>query len=251
MSLLRIFAVDDEQLALDRIQHLLARMPDVELVGTARTADSAARLIQRLRPAVVLLDIRLTGSDGFEIVQQLTAPDAPLVIFVTAFSEYAVEAFNVSATDFVTKPVEAARLRHALDKARAAIEARAAIAQARGAAPEPPDAGAEFWVEARGQFQKVLERDIDWLEAAGDYVTIHAAGGSYLLRSTLGGLESRLKPGDFIRVHRSAVVRRSALSAIARRGRGQLSVVVSGGRVIRVGRNYADEVRRLLATRAV
>ncbi|MEW5687051.1 MAG: LytTR family DNA-binding domain-containing protein [Pseudomonadota bacterium] len=250
MSPLRVFAVDDEQLALDRMEHLLARMPDIELVGVARTADSAARLIQRLKPAVVLLDIRLTGSDGFEVVQQLTAPDAPMVIFVTAYSEYAVEAFNVSATDFVTKPVEAARLRHALDRARAAIEARAAMAQARGEAPAA-EAGAEFWVEARGQFQRVLERDIDWLEAAGDYVTIHAGGGGYLLRSTLSGLEGRLKPGDFIRVHRSAVVRRSAVTTIARRGRGQLSVVVRGGHTIRVGRNYADEVRRLLATRAV
>lgn len=247
MSVLRVCAVDDEQLALDRIEHLLAQIPDVELVGTARTAFAASSMIQRLRPAVVLLDIRLTGSHGFEIVRELTAPDAPLVIFVTAYSEYAVEAFNVSATDFVTKPVEAIRLRNALDKARTSIEGRVAMAKARGVEADTAEVTAEFWVEVRGQFHRVLERDVQWLEAAGDYVTLHAATGSYLIRSTLSGLENRLTTDDFVRVHRSTIVRRSLVTAIMRRDRGQLTIMLAGKHTIRVSRSYAEGIRSLLA----
>lgn len=255
---LRILAVDDEPLALRRIELLLERVPDVELVGQARSGRDAIAAVHLLRPDLLLLDIRMAGLGGFEVVEALTGPHVPLVIFVTAFDAYAARAFEVSAVDYIVKPVELDRLRAALARARRNLEAADAMQRAAelreviaalraGPAPDaPPAYEREIWAERRNAFVPIRVVDLDWVEAERDYVRLHVGDASYLLRETIGGMEARLDPADFMRIRRSALVRRARIEAIRRAGYGDLRVKLSSGREVRVGRTYVAAVRALL-----
>lgn len=256
---LRVCAVDDEPLALRRVELLLGRTPDVELVGTARNGREAIDAVRALAPDVLLLDIRMAGLDGFDVVEALTGPKVPLVIFVTAYDHFAVRAFEISAVDYIVKPVELERLAAALARARRNLEAadakargdelRQAIAMLRGHAPAAPRYEAQIWTERRNRFVPVKVADIDWIEAERDYVRLHVGGESYLLRETIGAMEGRLDPEQFVRVRRSALVRRERIQAIRRAGYGDYRVQLSSGGEVRVGRTYVKGMRALIAPR--
>jgi DNA-binding LytR/AlgR family response regulator len=256
---LRIFCADDEALALRRIQLLLDRIPGVELVGTARSGPEAVEAIRAARPDLVLLDIRMGQMDGFAVAEALAGPGMPLpmplIIFVTAFDEFAVRAFDVSAVDYLVKPVELERLEAAIAKARARIETEdqamraaelqaivAALRESRRAA-EPKRYETEIWAQRMGEFVRIRAADIDWIEAERDYVHIHVGDRSYLLRETIGGLERRLDPAEFIRIRRSALVRSERIRSIRRAGYGDYRVQIAGDRQLRVGRTYVKTVR--------
>lgn len=246
MKRLTVLAVDDEALALRRVELLLRRIPGVELVGMARTVEEALGHLQAQTPDVVLLDIRLTGGDGFTVAEALRVPDAPQVVFVTAFDEYAVRAFDVSATDFLVKPLEAERLAQALEKARSLRDTREAARRAQTV--EAVRAGsdeAEIWVDRNGVRTRVRASDIAWVEAERDYVRLHAAGGRHLLRRTIAAIAQELGP-DFLRVSRSALVRRPLVQAFRRGDRGDYRVVLAGGTEIRVGPTYLKAVRQAI-----
>ena len=256
---LRVYAVDDEPLALRRVELLLGRIAAVELVGTARNGREAIEAVRALAPDVLLLDIRMAGLDGFDVVEALTGPKVPLVIFVTAFDQFAVRAFEISAVDYIVKPVELERLRAALTRARRNLEAadatargdelRQAIAMLRGQAPAAPRYETQIWTERRNRFVPVKVADIDWVEAERDYVRLHVAGESYLLRETIGAMEARLDPEQYVRVRRSALVRRERIQAIRRAGYGDYRVQLSSGGEVRVGRTYVKGMRALIAPR--
>jgi DNA-binding LytR/AlgR family response regulator len=260
MNRLRIIAIDDEALALRRVEIALSQVPDVELVGTARGGREGLELIEQLRPDVLLLDINMAGFGGFDVVEGLTAANAPLIIFVTAFDEYAVRAFQVSAIDYLLKPLEFDRLRAALDKARTTIrmidaEERAAELKEliatlrRDRQPvEQPRYEAELWAPRGSGFERVLVSQIDWIEAERDYVHLHTPGRSYLLRETMNGIQSRLDPDMFIRVHRSALVRIDRIGVICRPGYGRFSVQMTTGQEVPVGRTYVKKIRKLIAS---
>jgi DNA-binding LytR/AlgR family response regulator len=255
MTALRVVAVDDEPLALRRLELLLQRIEDVELVGIARSGDEGLELISATRPDVVLLDVEMPGLSGFDVVDALGPPTVPLVVFVTAFDNFAARAFDVSAVDFVVKPVEIGRLGEALARARlslAAANAESRVAELRlivDALRQQAglDTDGEIWVERRGELIPVRIADIDWVEAERDYVRLHLLGTSYLMRDTMSGLERRLDPQQFVRVRRSALVRRSRIVSIRKPGYGDVRIQLTSGAEMRVGRTYISQIRALIA----
>ena len=260
-AVLRVLAVDDEALALRRLEILLARIPEVELVGTAESGPEALEKVSSLRPDVLLLDIRMAGLDGFDVVEKLDGPFVPLVVFVTAFDHFASRAFEISAVDYIVKPVELDRLRSALRKAHrslAADDAEARVAELRGVvaalrAEARPAEGKRFetelWAERRGEYVRIRVTELDWVEAERDYVRLHVGGQSYLLRETIGAMEGRLDPAVFIRVRRSALVQRDRIASIRRQGYGDFRIALTTGGEVRVGRTYVRQVRTLIAPR--
>ena len=260
MNRLRIIAIDDEALALRRVEIALSQVPEVELVGTARSGRDGLAMIEALRPDVLLLDINMAGFGGFDVVEGLTAETAPLIIFVTAFDEYAVRAFQVSAIDYLLKPLEFDRLRAALDKARTTLrlidaderaaelkELIATLRRDRQQTAEQPRYETELWAPRGSGFERVLVSQIDWIEAERDYVHLHTPSRSYLLRETMNGIQSRLDPEMFIRVHRSALVRIDRIGVIGRPGYGRFSVQMTTGQEVPVGRTYVKKIRKLIA----
>jgi len=258
MTPLRVLAIDDEALALRRIEIAMSRVPDVELVGTAQGGREGLRLVEALRPDVLLLDINMAGFGGFDVVDGLSSVNAPLVIFVTAFDQYAVRAFQVSAVDYLLKPLEFDRLRAALDKARTTLrlidaEERAAeLKQLVGALRQHCETEAdsryetEIWAPRGSGFERVLVSDINWVEAERDYVHLRTGARSYLLRETMNGIQGRLDPDMFIRVHRSALVRVDRIGSIRRPGYGRFSVQLTSGEEVPVGRTYVKQIKKLL-----
>ncbi|MDO9433753.1 MAG: LytTR family DNA-binding domain-containing protein [Pseudomonadota bacterium] len=257
MVSLRVVAIDDEDLALRRLQIALDQISNAELVGVARSGEEGLALIAAVRPDVVLLDIQMANLDGFELVERLCGDHVPLVIFVTAFPGFATRAFEVSAVDYILKPVAFERLGAALDKARTTLrlvdaERRASdlrtlvsALRAESSARGADDYLTEIWAERRGETVRVPVHLIDWMEADRDYVRLHARGAPLLTRGPLGDLQARLDPSQFVRVRRSALVRVEAIAAIRNRGYGNCRVLLTGGADVKVGKTYLRDIRRL------
>lgn len=259
MTPLTVLVVDDEPLARRRLTTILRQLPGVVLAGEAEDGDEAVMLIRSTKPDVVLLDVKMPGLTGFDVLEALKGTGAPIIIFVTAFNHYAVKAFEVSAVDYVLKPVAFDRLAAALDRARSVLaagdiasrlaEVETVLAAIRGAEPDAatgPAYDREIWVQKRAEFRRVPVTQIDWIEAERDYIRLHAAGDSYLLREPIGRMEERLDPADFVRVHRSALVRRERIIAVQQAGYGAIRVQLATGIAVRVGRTYVTKVRDIM-----
>lgn len=250
---MRVLIVDDERLAARRLEVLLARRPQYELVGVARDGDEALEMISTLKPDVVLLDIHMPGTDGLMVARQLDGPEAPAIIFVTAYSHHAAEAFEEAATDYLLKPVKPERLDVALNRSRSQLrlqdaqsrigELESVIDALRGNGSGTEDA---IWVKGHKGMVRVPKRTIDWIEAEGDYVRLHCRDKTWLHRETLTAMERALDPRIFMRVHRSAIVnkQRITMSSITEHG-GRL-VHLDTGAVVRVGRSYEGALRTAL-----
>lgn len=232
--------VDDEPLAVERLQILCARIADLNLIGTAADGDSALRLIETLTPDLLLLDIQMPGMDGMALAQALTErASRPAVIFVTAFDQFAVAAFDVAAVDYLLKPVEVERLERAIARIRTQI---------RGARPTPLISSPwaqEFWVPHRTEIIRIPARDIDLIEAERDYMRLHVGARSFLLHKTITELERKLDPAEFVRLHRSTLVRRDRIVGFKHNGSGVWEAQLRGGRRLRVGRTYLANARAM------
>lgn len=262
MSILTVVAVDDEPLALRRLEILLSAIPGVRLVGSARDSDTAIAMISDLRPDIVLLDIKLRDGTGFDILARLPAAVAPAVIFATAFDHFAIRAFEVSAVDYVLKPIEPARLVEAIDRARARLSAdrsadqvdelKAIISDLRAEfhGQEPSPYETELWIRGvTGNLTRVPIDMIDWVSSEDDYVRLHIGRSSHLLRLSIRAFEARIDPAQFVRVHRAALVRIARIAEIRRFASGQREVVLHDGTRIASGRVYAKRLRGLLLDR--
>lgn len=259
MTQLRVLAVDDEPLALRRVEIAIAEMADVDLVGQARSGAEGLALIRALRPDVLLLDIQMSNLDGFELIERLEGEIAPLVVFVTAHEAFAVRAFEVGAVDYVLKPLDFERLGAALARARKALSAadadrratelRVLVRALRQEAAAEPAYATGFWVERRGEHVRAQAHHIDWMEADRDYVRLHTRDGPCLMRGPLADVQAELDPGQFVRIRRSAVVRTDRIRAIRNRGYGDVRIQLSSGEELRVGKTYLKDVRRLLEQR--
>jgi two-component system response regulator AlgR len=237
--------VDDEPLALRRLNLAIAAIGGVDVVGSTTSARQAVRMIAELAPDVVFLDIAMPGIDGFEIAEQLGADDAPAIVFVTAYDQHAVRAFDADAVDYLLKPVAPERLRAAIGRVRNWIAGRSAPEDMdREEGRLGPDDS--LWVHRHQEFVRVRVDDIAWIEAEGDYVRLHAGDGGGLVRATLSSLEARLDPQVFVRVHRSAICRLSAISGLHRKPTGALAVRLANGDEAPVGRSYNSGLRALL-----
>lgn len=233
---LRTLIVDDEPLAIERLQILCARVPRLALLGTAADGESALRLIRTLQPDLVLLDIEMPGMDGMALVRSLSnIPQKPAIIFITAFDRFAVEAFDVAAVDYLLKPVEPERLARAIERLRET-----------GAKPSNGAAFTqEFWVPGRNGVVKIAARDIELVEAERDYMRLHVGPRSFLLHQTITALEQKLDPQQFVRLHRSTLVRRDRIVAFHHNGTGAWETELADGRRLRVGRTYLARARAL------
>jgi DNA-binding LytR/AlgR family response regulator len=261
MKPLRVLAVDDEALALRRIEMALSQIPHVDLAGTARGGREGLQMAHALRPDVLLLDISMPGFGGFDLIEGLDGDHVPLIIFVTAYNEHAIRAFQVSAVDYLLKPLEFDRLTQALEKARTTLrlidaEERAAelkdlLSALRTARPQDdePRFETELWVPRGSGFERVHVADINWVEAERDYIHIHARSQSWMLRETMTGMEARLDPSLFTRVHRSALVRNDRIASIDRPGYGKLRLRLTTGEEVPVGSTYVKRIRTLLSAR--
>jgi two-component system LytT family response regulator len=246
----RVLIVDDEPLARRRLVQLLAALPDVKIAGEADSGREALKLIEMLRPDVLLLDIEMPAVDGFAVLKEMPQGHAPAIVFVTAFQDHAVKAFELRATDFVVKPVTQDRLASALDQARSDLEARRAgerlaflqarIAELESRALAASDPG--LWVQVGSERRRLTLRDIRWMEAEGDYVRVHMTGQALLVNAMLGDMEKALDEEAFMRVHRSAIVRKDKVRAIVR-GRFSAPVLeLDDGHRVPVGRKYREAV---------
>ncbi len=255
MSPLSVLVADDEPLARRRLQLALAQMSDVRFAGFARDGEEAIAAIRDKAPDVVLFDIKMPMLDGFEVAAALE-DSCPQIVFVTAFDHFAVRAFEARAVDYLLKPVEFDRLAEALGRARAAREARSAqsrmqeltevVEVLRAETRMPPDKRfeKEFWIKDRGQWLRIPVDIIDWIEAERDYMRLHCGGRSHLLRATMAGLESMLDPAEWVRIHRSVLVRRARVAAVRRTPSGGLQVRMASGAETPVGRAYMHLVLR-------
>jgi two-component system response regulator AlgR len=245
MTVLRTLVVDDEPLAVERMQILCARLAGVQLVGTASDGEAALRMIEALTPDLIFLDIAMPGLSGLEVAAALEGrASAPSIVFVTAFDQFAVPAFEVAAIDYLLKPVAPERLEKAVARAMERVIERAQAAAEGPAARAPGPAFAqEFWVPNRGELTRVAVADIDWIEAERDYMRLHVGNRSWLIHETIGALEARLDPAQFLRLHRSAIVRRAKISRLAHDGQGNWLAELEGGRQVRIGRTYLASVR--------
>ena len=253
---MRVLIIDDEQLALSRLSNLLGRCADVELVAAVDDAARGIAAIARLRPDVVLLDIEMPQLDGFDVVEALatqaerSGSSPPLIAFVTAFPQFAVEAFETGAIDFVCKPVRLPRLEKLLDRARSALAARDASERLRdlranlGQLRETTACVEEqhLWVRHRGDLIRIRTSDIQWIEAQASYVNLHLGDRSFLVRNTIGSLADQLAPLGYSRVHKSALVNDRKVVGVKTTS-GQVSLVLEGGAEVRVGRKYREAVR--------
>ena len=260
---MRILIVDDEPLARRRLTIGLAEIDRTFAVATAADGDEALAMIGTFDPDLLLLDIKMPGLDGFAVADALAAlPRPPAVIFVTAFANYALRAFEVSAVDYLLKPVEFDRLRQAIARATQGVltrdaaerieELRSVVTALRAAGDGSDDSRfeTEIWVPHRSDFVRLKAATIDRVEAERDYVRIHVGTRSYLVRDTIGGFEARLDPAQFIRVHRSAIVRADTVQALMRSGYGAFAVQLENGISLRVGRKYTRGVRDRFLDRA-
>ncbi|MEH6433987.1 LytR/AlgR family response regulator transcription factor [Massilia sp. DD77] len=230
---MRILIVDDERPARDRLRRMLALEAGIQAVEEAGDGVEALQRIAAFAPDALLLDIEMPELSGIDVAASLPAP-APLVVFVTAYDEYALRAFDAEAVDYLLKPFDQARLHRALERLRARLAAG-------HASPLPSAPPRQLLVSERGGTRVVPVADIEWLETADNYVALHTAQGAPLLRQTLGGLLERLGPG-FVRCHRRAAVRLSCIDRIVALDKGDGEVVLRSGARVPCSRQYRAEL---------
>ncbi len=243
MTLMKTLIVDDEPLAVERMQILCARLPALQLVGTASDGEAALRLIEALEPDLVFLDIAMPGLTGLDVANSLEGRTTlPAIVFVTAFDQFAVAAFDAAAVDYLLKPVAPERLVRAVQRVQERRRQTDVPSALPGDAPAQRYAQ-EFWVPNRGELTRVAVADIDRIEAERDYMRLHAGNRSWLIHETIGALEARLDPALFIRLHRSAIVRRDRIVRLAHDGQGNWTAELQTGEQLRIGRTYLASVR--------
>lgn len=238
---MRTLIVDDEPLAIERLQLLCARDDAVDVVGTASDGAAALRLVEALQPDLLLLDIAMPELDGLGVAKALGRGEGhqPAIIFVTAFDGFAVEAFDIEAVDYVLKPVAPDRLARAVARVaeRRAAEPAAARTESRWAT--------EFWAPYRSELIRIAARDIERIEAERDYMRLHVGQRSFLIHQTIGSLEERLDPEQFIRLHRSIIVRRDRIVRLRHDGAGVWYADLGADGEQRIGRTYLNQVKAL------
>lgn len=247
MTIMRVVVADDEPLLLADLVRLLSALPEVHVVGHARNGLEVLDLVEALHPDALFLDIRMPGLDGMGVVAELDPSTAPAVVFVTAFDQYAVQAFDAHAVDYLLKPFDPPRLARAVERVRTRMGrdqadalARTVAAIAAQRAVSPP-----VYLEriaARGvRRTRVLDvREIRWIEAADNYVRLHTADGAHLSRRTMRDLEQQLDPRQFARVHRSAIVAMCHVKELRPLGDGDQEVILDSGTKLTLTRSYRD-----------
>ncbi|GAB2561454.1 response regulator transcription factor [Dyella jejuensis] len=238
--MIRAVIADDEAPAREKLERWLAEQPDLAVVGSAEDGLSAARCIERLRPQVAFLDVQMPTLSGLQVAAQLEPSSAPLIVFVTAFDEHAVKAFDLNAIDYLLKPYDRDRFARTVQRVRERLRAResgaAAVAIGRTSAPSCE----RLLVPDGERLQLIDAASIEWLEADDNYVHVHTAARTYLLRRTLQDLLSQLGEQRFMRIHKSTAVNLSAIGSLTPLFKGDYEIQLHNGRILRLSRRYRD-----------
>jgi len=266
---IRVIIVDDEPLALRGMKLRLTDFPEVEIVGECSNGREAVKEIKALSPDLVFLDIQMPGLDGFGVVRALLGGPAPLFVFVTAYDKYAIDAFEANALDYIVKPVEEERLKDAIHRAREAMKSRAAanresrlVEMLASLSDDDRDKIKDLiddpaWTEKERYTERISFKDgskvvvlnaddIEWIDAAGDYMCIHAGGKTHIIRETMKTLQQRLDPSRFQRVHRSAIVNVGKVKELHPHSNGEYFLILENGNELKLSRSYKDVVARFL-----
>ncbi|ODS99777.1 MAG: hypothetical protein ABS52_19595 [Gemmatimonadetes bacterium SCN 70-22] len=271
---IRVLVVDDEPIARRRVRRMLRLEPDVDVIDEVGSGSEAIEAIRKERPDLVLLDVQMPDVDGFRVVDALGAEAMPPTIFVTAFNEYAVRAFDVNAIDYLLKPYDPERFRSAFQRARSHMERvssaeqgrkiRALLEQVigddrtsaaladRGPASAPNGMGAppprvrfldRLMVKHDGRVSFVKVSDVDWFEASGNYVRVHVGKGSHLIRETMHHIEAQLEPSMFVRIHRAVIVNIDRIKELQPWFAGDYVVLLRDGRQLKLSRTYREHLQ--------
>jgi two-component system LytT family response regulator len=254
---LRVVIVDDEPLARDGVALHLREEPDVTVVASCADGEEAVRAIRELAPDLVFLDVRMPGMTGFDVIHAIGVDRMPAVIFLTAYEQHAVDAFRVNAVDYLLKPLDRAKLVEALGRARRDLAQQellrrtgelASLLGQLGTGSGTPSSG-RVLVRTGGNVHVIEPDDIAWVDADGDYVTLHADGKAHLLRESLRNMEERLRPHGFHRIHRSTLVSIKRIRTLAANENGDYDAVLNDGTRLKVSRSYKDALFAALDTR--
>ncbi len=262
---LRVLIVDDEPLARQRLEDLLSREDGVEMVGTADNGDAAVEAIRDWKPDLLFLDVQMPGKTGLDVVREIGADAMPATIFVTAYDQYALKAFELAAVDYLVKPFDDERFEQAFRRARRMVELEEvgrlrsqllAVLQgggggpAAGAAPAAAGDGARpeylerIAVETKGQVRVVPVKQIDYIVASGPYAELYVGDKRYIIRERMQTLEERLDPSRFFRIHRSAIVRLDLVETLLRNPGGDYALQLRGGVRLKVSRSRFEELEK-------
>ena len=247
---IRTLIADDEPIARRGVRLLLDRDPEIEVVGEAAGGVEASELILSLRPDLVFLDVQMLGCDGFETLRRVGPSATPVVVFVTAYDEYALRAFDVNAVDYLLKPYDDARFNVAMERAKELVNHKRSMSVddrlARLLKHFEGEKRDRILLKSSGEIIFLKTSEIDWVEAEGDYVKFHVAGRSHLMRGTMAGLEAQLDPARFIRIHRSTIVNGDRLKKLSPSFEGEYTVVLHDGTKLRLSRGYQGRIKALL-----
>ena len=249
---MRVLIIDDEPLARRGVVHRLRRYKDVEIAGECGDGPSAVKMILEQSPDVVFLDIQMPGMDGFEVLCALPRERLPAVIFLTAYEQHVLRAFDVHALHYLLKPVDDTRFAAAVSRARDLVDHTLKADMAQQVMKMLDGVSdryiSRFTVQTGSRIQIVTAEDVEWIGAAGDYVELHVNGGSFLLRETMASLEQRLDPAKFLRIHRSRIVRSKGILELRSIENREFAVRLSDGSEHRSSRTYADRLERWLSS---
>jgi two-component system, LytTR family, response regulator len=264
---IRVLIVDDEPLARQRIEDLLAREPNVEIIGTADTGAAAIDAIRSLDPDLLFLDVQMPGKTGLEVARAIGPDKMPATIFVTAYDQHALQAFDLAALDYLVKPFDDERFEQAFHRARRLVDLaqterlhdrlRALLGEQSAPSSEPtiPPATSEpryldrIGVETKGKVHFIPVRDIDYIAASGPYAELVVAGRKHIIREAMQTLEDRLDPNRFMRVHRSAIVQLDRIDSLLRGPGGDYEIQLKDGTKLRVSRGKREELAERLGLR--
>ena len=246
--MVRTMIVDDEPLAVERLQLLCAQVDELALVGTAGDGVTALRMAEALHPQLLLVDINMPQMDGMALARALAESEqSPAIIFITAYDSFAVEAFDLAAVDYLLKPVSLDRLSRAIERVRerlhAGTENGASVTVSQSSDDE--QWAREFWVPHRSELKRIDAVQIDRVEAERDYMRLHVGSRSYLLHETIKILEERLDPAQFMRTHRSHIIRKDFIKGLRHEGGGVWLTVLKDDTELRIGRTYLTQVKQL------
>jgi two-component system LytT family response regulator len=247
----RALIVDDEPLARRGVFLMLRRFKDIEIVGECEDGRSAVKKILELSPDVVFLDIQMPDMDGFDVLRALPKESVPAVIFITAYDQHVLRAFDFHALHYLLKPVDDTRFAAAINRARDLVDSKSKAAMAQRIIKMLDGASdqyvSRFAVQTGSRIQIVVAEDIEWVGSAGNYVELHVNGRSFLLRESMASLEQRLDPEKFIRIHRSRIVQSRVIVELRFIENREFMVVLSDDSEHRSSRTYADRLERWLS----
>ncbi len=268
-EVLKTIIVDDEALARRGLRHRLSEVGDVDIIAEARNGREALDLIREHHPDLVFLDIQMPGLDGFDVLRALPAEEIPAIVFVTAFDDYAIKAFEANALDYVLKPIEDTRLSDALDRVRENREQKRALKHrnsllklvgnitgapirsmtelsARGIDKLKKKEAPRLAIKDGGKTTWIPQEKIEWIDAAGDYMCVHAEGETHIMRCTMSHLLEELDANVFKRIHRSTIVNLNCIEEVIPHTKGEYFLQLENGEKIKVSRNYRETIKAFL-----